>query len=283
MCLSELRNFNTSIIRIKKNLDSIRDIYEVVGELDALQSIASYKEGLADDIITSKPIFIPNNEERSETPFLIKAEEVIHPLIKEPIPNSFTFSKNGIIITGSNMAGKSTFLRLVGVNALLSQTIYMVFAKEYKSIFLNIISSISQTDNLTEGKSFYLTESERLLKIINSTNDKNISDKDNITTLCLLDELLKGTNSYEREKASKAIMKYLLNRDTLSIIATHDIGLAKDLENKFECYYFVDNVDSENGLDFDYKMKDGISNTSNVIRLLEYLKYPKEIYEEAYK
>jgi len=133
-------------------------------------------------------------------------------------------------------------------------------------------------DNITKGKSFYFTESERLLEIINSTT--NVKD---VVTLCLIDELLKGTNSFERLNASEEILKYILDQNSLSIIATHDIELAVKLNDKFECYHFVDNVDNKKGLDFDYKMKKGISSSSNAIKLLEFLKYPKVIYENAYR
>jgi len=176
------------------------------------------------------------------------------------------------------MAGKSTFLRTIGVNALFAQTIHICLAKEYETIPMKIISSISQTDNITKGKSFYFTESERLLEIINLT-----TNSENIVTLCIIDELLKGTNSFERLNASEEILNFISNQNSLSIIATHDIDLAVKLNKKFDCYHFVDNIDNKKGLDFDYKMKEGISSSSNAIKLLEFLKYPEIIYKNAYK
>ena len=273
--LNELRSFYSSLEEIKKNIVSVREIYKIIGELDSYQSIASYKVGLER---YCKPNFL-EKKNNSINMVYIEATEIVHPLVENSVSNTFIFSKkNGIIITGSNMAGKSTFLRTVGVNVILSQTIYISFAKKYDAIPMKIISSISQVDDINKGKSFYFTESERLLKIINST----VNDED-IITLCLIDELLKGTNSFERLNASEEILKYILEQNSLSIIATHDIDLANNLKNKFECYHFVDNVDSKKGLDFDYKMKKGISKSSNAIRLLEYLQYPQVIYENAYR
>ena len=273
--LIELRGFYSSLKEIKENIVEIREIYKIIGELDAYLSIASFKSDLK---LYCKPKIVDKSKIIENNMAYIRADELFHPLVDNAVANSFKFSKNGIIVTGSNMAGKSTFLRTIGVNALFAQTIYLCLAKYYESIPVKIISSISQVDNITKGKSFYFTESERLLEIINST--ANAKD---VVTLCLIDELLKGTNSFERLNASEEILNYISNQNSLSIIATHDIDLAVKLSSKFECYHFVDNVDNEKGLDFDYKMKKGISSSSNAIKLLEFLKYPEVIYKDAYK
>jgi DNA mismatch repair ATPase MutS len=101
-----------------------------------------------------------------------------------------------------------------------------------------------------------------------------------ISTLCIIDELLSGTNSTERLHASEAIIRYLTKQNCLAIIATHDLELADRLNGTCDFYHFTDNVD-ETGLKFDYLLKPGIAKTKNAIALLKYMGYPKEITQEA--
>ena len=171
------------------------------------------------------------------------------------------------------MAGKSTFLRTLGVNVLLSQTLCMCFASEYVGCFYRIVSSISKIDSLLEGKSYYFAECERLLKIV------NISTAD-LPSLCLIDEVLSGTNSHERIRASKAILKYLYGKNLICVVATHDVEMAKSLDHLYENYHFSGEVD-HGGLTFDYELKKGVVGTSNAIQLLAYLEYPREIIDDA--
>lgn len=89
-----------------------------------------------------------------------------HPLIQDPVPNSLTVGAQGILVTGSNMSGKSTFLRTVALNALFAQTIYTCLAKSYRSLFLKLFTSIGRSDNIIEGKSYYLVEAQSILRII---------------------------------------------------------------------------------------------------------------------
>lgn len=266
--LRELRSYYSSIEEIDKNIVHLRDIYTILGEIDSFQSIASYRDG-------QKSYSIPIFKQYTDTnEFYIKGNDLVHPMLIDPVSNSITISNRGILITGSNMAGKSTFLRTIGINALFAQTISTSLSTKYEGVIVNIISSINQADDITKGKSFYFSESERLLNIINTS-------KNEIPTLCIIDELLAGTNSFERLIASEVILKYLINQNAIVIVATHDITLANNLSSVYSCFHFTDKVD-ENGMNFDYILKEGISSTSNAIRLLEYLKYPEEIYTTAY-
>jgi len=261
--LREVRIFYSVLDEIHAHHEEIRRVYRLIGELDALQSVASYRDGLPD---YSVPDF--SNEE-----LLLEIREARHPLLAESVPNSITILGKGITITGSNMAGKTTFLRTLGVNAILAQTIYTCLASSYTANYFKIISLISETDSLIEGKSYYLVQAEHLLRMIRS------SEKD-VLTLCLIDEPLAGTNSSERIIASFEILRYLFDHKALVVVATHDLELAQKLEFGFKSFHFTDTVDQE-GLSFDFKLRDGITSTSNAIRLLEYLDYPERIVKRA--
>jgi len=264
--LIDVRNFNSSLKEINENYIELRKIYNLVGELDAFRSIASYRETLD---YYSFPHLNANNKN------YLKIDKAYHPLLDNPVPNSIELDNKGILITGSNMAGKSTFLRTIGINTLFSQTIATSPAKNYQGTMFKVVTSISRTDNIIKGKSFYFSEAERLLKLINTI-------KDDKPALCIVDELLSGTNSLERFHAAHEILDYLNKNSVLTITATHDLNLADSLENKFSCYYFNDNV-SKDGLDFDYKLKKGTAVNGNAIKLLQYLDYPEEITEKAFE
>jgi DNA mismatch repair ATPase MutS len=258
--LFEVRAFYNTRAELSRHTSELRELYLVLGELDTLQSVASYRAGLP---AYTEPEFITNKG------IYLEVREARQPLLDDPVPVSVSLNKNVVIITGSNMGGKSTFLRTIGTNVLLAQTIATSTASAYYGSFFRIITSISRTDDLVAGKSFYYVEAERILRAIQGLNSE-------ISTLCIIDEMLSGTNSTERLQASEAIIRYLATQNTLAIIATHDLELAERLKGICDFYHFSGSVD-ENGLKFDYLLKPGIATSRNAIALLKYLGYPGEI------
>jgi DNA mismatch repair ATPase MutS len=246
--------------------DKILSLYYMIGEIDALISIASYLESNKNRYTI--PQFIDETR--------IKITEGIHPLLKKPVANSISIEKNGIVLTGTNMSGKSTFLRMISTNILLAQTFNFALAKEYESCFLNIVSSISPQDDINAGKSYYLAEAESMLRIINALDEE-------MPVFCPIDEIFRGTNPIERISSSAEILSYINNKDAICIVATHDRELSEMLKDKYDFYYFSEDVNSNDGLSFDYKLKEGVSNTRNAIKLLDYVGFPREITAAAYK
>ncbi|MCM8709773.1 MutS family DNA mismatch repair protein [Clostridium sp. SYSU_GA19001] len=263
--LTKERKFFSVLDEVSKYRDALRKLYIALGEIDSFISIASYREGL--DYYTEPEL---DNEGKH-----IEVKDLVHPLIDEPVPNSINIKNKGIILTGSNMSGKSTFLRTIGVNALFAQTICTCLAKEYKSSCFKILSSISPSDNLLTGKSYYLGEAEAVLRIIKSCEEA-------IPSLCIIDEIFRGTNPIERISASAEILDFLISHNSLPIVATHDLELTEIVDKSYECYYFTENV-GEEGLNFDYLIRKGVSPTRNAIKLLKYLGYPEEIIYKTYK
>ncbi|EJO5346652.1 DNA mismatch repair protein MutS [Clostridium botulinum] len=251
---------------LKDKKQYIINIFHTLGELETLLSISGYQKSLNKGYVN--PTFT------KETCLNIK--EGVHPLLDNPVANSISIKDKGIVLTGTNMSGKSTFLRMLGINIILSQSFYFALAKEYKSSFFNIVSSISPNDDLSKGKSYYMAEAEGILRIVNAL-------KKDLPVFCPIDEIFRGTNPIERIAMSAEILSYLQNGRTVSIVATHDRELVDILKDSYEFYYFSESVDSKNGLNFDYKLKVGVSSTRNAIRLLEYIGYPKEVTEKAYK
>ena len=261
--LLELRAIYATTDELTRHISELRELYLTLGKLDALQSVASYRASLS---TYSEPEFV-------EEGIHLEVRGAKQPLLEDPVPASITCGRNVVIITGSNMGGKSTLLRNIGNNAVMAQTIATTTTSYHRGTFFRVTTSISRTDDLIAGKSFYYVEAERILRIMQSFSKK-------MPTLCIIDGLLSGTNSAERLHASEAIIHYLATQNVLAIIATHDLELADRLNGVCDLYHFTDNVD-ETGLKFDYLLKPGIATTRNAIALLKYLGYPKEITEEA--
>lgn len=256
--LRDVRGFYRIIDEVKAHSEEIRGIYLILGEIDALISVAAYRDGL---LKYTEPRLIKGLKS-------IKAENIKHPLVENAVGNSLTIKK-GVIITGSNMSGKSTFLRAVGLNAIFSQTIFTCLATSYEGGYFNIVSSMTVTDNVTSGKSYYLSEAEALFRIINDCDEE-------VTNLCLIDEIFRGTNPVERVNASAEILSYLSRHNSLVAVATHDLEITNMVGDLYECYYFTESV-GPHGLDFDYQIRKGVSSTRNAIKVLEFIGYPEEI------
>lgn len=261
--LVEERGYFKSVGNIISNIENLKKIYDIVGTVDAYISIASYRKYVGDYCI---PIF-------SSKKSFFDIKECYHPLVNKPVKNDIMIDNNGIILTGSNMSGKSTFLKTIGVNALFSQTIVTVLSSYYEGSLFKVISSISPEDSILEGKSYYLAEAEALLRIT------KLADRGSL--LCLIDEIFRGTNPLERISSSAEILDYIANHGGVPIVATHDIELTNITNHPFNLFYFKEDV-GENGLTFDYKIRAGVSNTQNAIKLLEFLGYPEVITKNAY-
>lgn len=246
--------------------DVILQLYCLVGELDALISVAIYEECNKEKC--TNPKFISE--------ISLKIKDGIHPLLKNPVENTIEIYNKRIVLTGTNMSGKSTFLRMVSTNILLAQTFDFVLAKEYEACFFHVVSSISPKDDIVNGKSYYLAEAESILRIIKSLEK-------NVPIFCPIDEIFRGTNPIERISASAEILKYINKRQSICIVATHDKELSDILKESYDFYYFSEKVDKKNGLSFDYKIKEGVLKTRNAIKLLDYIGYPKEIIKNSYK
>ena len=255
------------LFKVIKELESKRSsiitLFDYVGNIDCSISIASLRAG---DAKTCQPVFCPAVKK-------VSVKNIYHPLIENCIKNDLSISDKSILITGSNMSGKSTFLRTFIMNSILAQTIYTCFADEFISPILKQYSSIRIDDNLFESKSYYLQEVNTMASLIAEVNTQN-------QNLFVLDEVFKGTNTIERISAAKAILSYLNQRNNIVIISTHDIELSDMLKSEYDLYHFTETIEGGE-LYFDHKIKYGQLTTRNAIKLLELSNYPAAIIREA--
>lgn len=243
---------------IVKRMDDISRVYGLVGGVDALQAAAAMREDFPG---LSTP----------ETAEAFEADALVHPLLAEPVPNSLRMDRQGVVVTGSNMSGKSTFLRTLGVNQILAGTLCMAFARRMRGPAFFTITSITNRDNILASESHYLVEARRLLDILSAARGRH-------PALVIIDEILSGTNSEERIAASISILRYLARLNCRVVAATHDRAIAADLEGVYNNVHFTHRVEEE-GLQFDYVLHDGIVEAGNAIKLLRLLGYPSEVLE----
>ncbi|MBS1736445.1 MAG: hypothetical protein JSS98_07520 [Bacteroidetes bacterium] len=200
--------------------------------------------------------------------FSISGNEIGHPLIPpgKRVNNDISIpdDEHLMLVTGSNMAGKSTYLRSIGVNIVLAFAGAPVCAKNFSVSYVKLMSSMRITDNLEESTSTFYAELKKLKSIIESVN---AGEK----VFILLDEILRGTNSLDRHTGSRALIHQLIDKKAAAIIATHDLELATDSEaySTHLLNYHFDVQVSDDQLFFDYKLKPGICNSLNASLLMK--------------
>lgn len=258
----DLIKFNQMYKEIQAHRNDLDEILTITGRLEAYISVACFRESYKD--LFCIPEFKGDKYE---------AKELIHPLIENAVPNDIC-TKDGILITGSNASGKSTFLKTCAINTILAQTIHTVLGKEYKAPLFEVYSSMALNDNIFEGDSYYIVEIKSIKRILDA------AAKSGNRVLCFVDEVLRGTNTIERIAASTEILKTFVNRKVTCFAATHDIELTSLLKDSLGIYHFEGDV-SDNDVHFDYKIKSGPATNRNAIKLLGVLGYDESIVDNA--
>lgn len=201
--------------------------------------------------------------EEVPSPF-IETKQLIHPLLdrKNVIANDFSTDDNKVIvITGSNMSGKSTFLRALGVNFCLANIGSPVFATSFRFRPCQIISCIRVSDSLRDGQSYFYAEVLRMKSILKSAQTEPI--------LFLIDEPLRGTNNKERLLGNQKYLQKILTTPACGFLSTHDLELTQlaDSQKQISNYHFSESWENQD-LYFDYKIKDGPSKSTNALKIL---------------
>ena len=275
--LDDLDNVSNILVSIPLNIFSFYHLHRYRALLQWKQTygthIAQWLETVAStEVLCSFANFAYNNPHfvypTFNNQYRISFEDVGHPLIaeNERITNNITLDEaHFIILTGSNMSGKSTFLRTLGVNMLLAQVGLPVCAREAAIHPLPLLVSMRLSDSLSDGKSYFFAEINRIEQIMTALKRERC--------MVLLDEILRGTNSEDKQYGTIKIIERLLSLKAIGIVATHDIEVCKtadrypqQLQNKcFESYIH------EGELSFDYKLREGICQNKNATFLMEKL------------
>jgi len=260
-----LNSFILWDVRLMRALNSWRenhkqllpDCFTVIAEMEVLNSLAVLHFNQPD---WTFPVF--------KEYFTLEGSAIGHPLIPASKRVTSDFSLHGTgkiaLVTGSNMAGKSTFLRSLGVNIILAQLGAPVCAKHFALSPMQLMSSMRIADNLAESTSTFYAELKKLEAIIKEV-------KQHKPLFILLDEILRGTNSLDRHIGSKALIRQLIKENAVAVIATHDVELTeleKEYKSAIENYHFDVQVENDE-LYFDYKLKNGICRSLNASILMK--------------
>lgn len=244
---------------MRKYGDNLNIWMNTLGEIDALCALATYA-------FENPEYTYPQIDATGKT--IMQAEEMGHQLIHKskrinnPLP--FMAQHSFIIITGANMAGKSTYLRTIGINYLLAMVGAPVAAKSMTFTPASLFTGLRANDSLANGESYFFAELKRLQAVVDEASQSK-------PMFILLDEILRGTNSADKQRGSLALVKKLITLPIGGVLATHDLvlgSLANEFPNNISAYCFEAEIKNDN-LTFDYKLRNGIAHNLNAYFLME--------------
>jgi MutS domain V len=239
----------------------VRDWLNTLAEMDALSSFAMARR---DNPAWAMPGF---NSDR-----VLEARALGHPLIADDrrICNDVQVGPPGtlLLVTGSNMSGKSTLLRAIGLNTVLAQAGSCVCAERLALPPCDLQSSIRVQDSLELGLSYFMAALARLKGVVDAAEHPRREDR---VLLYLLDEILQGTNSVERGIAVRAVARHLLDAGAIGVMTTHDLSLANEepLRSSAVLVHFTETVDDRGHMGFDYRLREGLATSRNALRLMQ--------------
>jgi hypothetical protein len=251
---------------IADHREDLIDTYEIIGLIDSLIAVASYRESIPYHAVPWLETSSPSG------PAYLEFEDLCHPLIDHPVSNSLRVNRP-ILITGSNASGKSTLLKAAAINGIFAQTICTCAARMYSSSIFAIFTSMALRDSVRDGDSYFIAELKSIKRILDYIND-------DIPCLCLVDEVLRGTNTIERIASSSQVLLHLANSNCICLAATHDIELTYILENCYQNVHFQETI-IEDSIKFDYRLRSGRAASRNAIKLLRLMGYSEAIVREA--
>jgi hypothetical protein len=242
--------------RLRTHASALAEVATWIGEVDMARAVASLR---AEPRAWCRPTWMDTDT--------TQLDGVWHPLLTEPVANAASLDGGGgLVITGANMSGKSTYLRAIGVAAVLAHTLDSCPATAWRGRALRVRSLIGRADDLSSGRSYYMVEAEGVVGLLHDAETAP-------PTVYLLDELLRGTNTVERIAAGEAVVRALaapngLSRGHTVLVATHDGELVTLLRDQFAACHFRETIDAS-GLHFEYTRHEGGARTRTATALLE--------------
>jgi hypothetical protein len=264
LCLFELCAFCRAIVAMKQQPAALLRIFQCVGRLDAFQGLAS--------ALGECPL-VCTAELKAGRQFTLL--EVYHPLLEQPVHNSLQGSGQCLLFTGTNMAGKTTFIKTLALNVLLAQTIGMCFARKAVVPAARLKTLINREDTIAAGQSYFFFEASELRRMLEEARHSCQE------VWFVLDEVFRGTNTLERVAAAAAVLGHLAQQGMV-LASTHDHELTSLLAAQFDSYHFVEIIEGHQTR-FDYRLRSGPCTSRNALRLLALAGYPEQVVSAAQK
>jgi DNA mismatch repair ATPase MutS len=258
--LFDIIAYYRSVATLLKHQNDMHSVFKNIASLDAATAVASYLE---EHPVHTAPVFRDGG---------IAFRNLYHPLIPDAVSNTLEHLDRSMLITGSNMSGKTSFIKTMGINVILARSLYFSLATNFSIPKFIVKSSIKRNEDLEEGKSYFFVEIEELHTFM------RLSEREE-QYLFLIDEIFRGTNTIERLASSTAVLKYLDMKNTVCV-TTHDIELQELLEHHYRMFHFSEQVDGDRFF-FDYTIRKGPCTSGNAIKLLEIMNYPATAVAEA--
>ena len=263
-CLFELSALCHAIKTTNRERPAITKIFELSARLDAMQGVAAA-------FAEFPSLCVPEVKTGREFALV----DVYHPLLEKPVTNTVAGAGNSILLTGTNMAGKTTFIKTLAINLVFSQTFGLCLARKATLPPARVRTLIERADVTTSRHSYFYFEAVELLRMLED------SRKNGRAYWFVLDEIFRGTNALERVAAGCAVLRHL-NQHGLVVVSTHDHELTTLLRGNFDQYHFSEIIVG-NEARFDYLLRKGPCQTRNAIKLLGIAGYPQEVTEMAGK
>ncbi len=257
--LLKLALYARCVDRFARSRDQWLSTFQLVGAMDASIAIANFL------------CRYPDHCRPGASHSTLAIENGYHPFISKPVKNSIRLESRSALITGSNMTGKTTFIKMVAINAVLGHTLGFCLADRATLPRSPVRALIRGEQSVAEGKSRYFAEAEAIREFI-------AESASGACRMFILDEPFSGTNTVERIAIAKAVLR-AIGADAQVLVTTHDVELQHLLGVQFELFYFQENP-AVKGF-FDHELRSGASAQRNAIRVLERLGYPAEIIAEA--
>ena len=250
---------------IRGDYGEIEALIEDLGCLDVSCAVPSYRASLE---LWCEPELQARTEKDEAAEAFLDTEGLAHPDLEKPVRSSCRLTGLNVF-TGSNASGKSTYLKSLAVSALLAQSIATAPCRRYAAPFFRILTSMALRDDLRSGESYYIVELRSILRMIRAAEEKT-------PLLCVIDEVLRGTNTTDRIAASAQILSSLSQPHVLTAAATHDQELAQILNRIASNWHFGEEV-AEGDVRFSYELCKGPARSRNALRLLSAYQYPEDI------
>lgn len=255
--------YNFVITRLSKHNQEAINLWKVLGEMEVAAAVLNFRTYFP---VSCQPTFTEGG---------VQAEDIYHPLVDYAIVNPVDWQQD-TLVTGSNASGKSTYVKSIAISAILAQTINTAIAEQFTLQPGHVLTSMAVEDDILAGDSYFVAEIKSIKRLL-----KQVEKGEHC--YCFIDEILKGTNTIERIAASSSVVTWLAGYPSLSFVATHDIELTEILKNYCDNVHFEETVTEEQGITFDYVLKQEPAVTRNAIALLKVMDYPEKIVIQAQK
>lgn len=260
LCLAQLVVYSRTVRKFADSRQEWESTFELVASVDAAIAVANFLHRM--------PAHCPVTVTTVST---IAISEGYHPLIAHPVPNSIELTRRSALITGSNMTGKTTYMKTAGINIVLGHTLGFCLARSATLPRSPVMVSVHSDQSVESGKSGYSAEVEAIGKFVERAAAGECR-------IFILDEPFRGTNTLERIAVAKAVLD-ALSADAQVLATTHDVELQQLLTDRFDFFYFREDPDVEGF--FDFKVRRGVSRERNAIRVLERMGFPSKIVNAA--